>query len=220
MKRENQLGRLFRALTSDTQKEFAARTGLHVSTISHCENGGPGPGPGTLEIMAAAACITAAGGDELLKHYDVLRTPRVRPGRGADRLLTELGEEVRAIAERTYQRLLRLPAPAKLPQPEDRQLAEEQIADLRNLHELVRSEAVKTIREYQTLALAERVAEEAVETASSDPAKAAGWARLALEIADCLGAPAMDQAEEVNASLQKLKARIGPVLQRPVPKRP
>ena len=46
-------------------------------------------------------------------------------------------------------------------------------------------------------------------------AKAAGWARLALEIADCLGAPAIDQAEEVEARLKQLKARIAGVLDRP-----
>lgn len=211
MKRENKLARLFRALTEDKQAEFAERTGLHVSTIAHCENGDFPPGPGALESMAAAAGITVGGGDELLSHFEVLRTPRLRPGRGADRLVTEVGAEVRAIAERTYQRLLRLPVPAKLPQPEDRRLAEEQIAELRNLNEQVRSEAVKTIREYQTLALAERVAEEAV-AAAAEPARAAGWARLASEIADCLGTPAADQAEEVLARLERLRAGIAAIL--------
>lgn len=116
--RERRLARLFRSESLKTQRELAEKTGIDRGTLGHYEGGQVTPTPEHLEILAASARLTVAAGDEILELADTLRQPRVRPGRGVEDLIAELGDEPRA--RRIWQRLLRLRLPDRPPAAAER----------------------------------------------------------------------------------------------------
>jgi hypothetical protein len=138
--------------------------------------------------LAACARLTVAAGEEILDLADTLRQPRLRQGRGAEDLLAELGDTCHP--HRAWQRFLRL----RLPDPplagEDRALAREQLALLKDLTEDQRLGAVQVAWELQTRALAEEAAQAADEaTQAGDLREARAWAALADEIARRVASP-------------------------------
>lgn len=109
MRGNNQLVRLFRAVSGLTQKEFGQRTGVHPVLIARYELDEIEPQPESLDRMAAGAGLTVAAGEEILRLVDSLRRPRRRAGTGVE----DLEAQAAAVVSGVYQRLLRLPLPAQ-----------------------------------------------------------------------------------------------------------
>jgi transcriptional regulator with XRE-family HTH domain len=114
MRPRNRLARLARALSGETQKDFAEKTRVHHTLLAQYENGQVEPGPENLERLARGAGLTVADCEEILRLADTLRRARRRAGQGEG---AELFQELLAAqVSSVYQRLLRLP----LPETEDR----------------------------------------------------------------------------------------------------
>jgi transcriptional regulator with XRE-family HTH domain len=106
--------RVFRALSGQTQREFAAATGVDVTLLARYELGAVEPGLDHLARLAEGAGLTVADGELILRYFDELREPRQRAGAGIE----DLVDEVSDMLSRSYQRLLRLPLPVDPPRPE------------------------------------------------------------------------------------------------------
>jgi len=109
MNRKNLMVRMFRALSGQSQREFATTAGVDESLLARYELGLVEPGLDNLTRIARAAGFTVADGQDILRYYDELREPRQRAGAGIEDLQTE----VAGILSRSYQRLLRLPLPKR-----------------------------------------------------------------------------------------------------------
>lgn len=110
MSRKNLIVRLFRALSGQSQREFAATAGVDVTLLARYELGLVEPGLDALTRIAEAAGFTVADGEGILLYLDELREPRQRAGTGIE----DLQAGVSGILSRSYQRLLRLPLPERL----------------------------------------------------------------------------------------------------------
>ena len=109
MNRKNLMVRMFRALSGQSQREFATTAGVDESLLARYELGLVEPGLDNLTRIARAAGFTVADGQDILRYYDELREPRQRAGAGIE----DLQAEVAGILSRSYQRLLRLPLPKR-----------------------------------------------------------------------------------------------------------
>src|SRR5947199_8585951 len=109
MSRKNLMVRMFRALSGQSQREFATTAGVDESLLTRYELGLVEPGLANLTRIARAAGLTVAHGQDILRYYDALRPPRPRAGPGID----DLQAGVAGIRSRPYQRLLRLPLPKR-----------------------------------------------------------------------------------------------------------
>jgi len=105
MRRKNRLVRLFRALSGETQNAFSGSTGVHAVLLAKYELDLVEPSPDHLERIARAAGLTVAAGEQILDYADVLGRPRQRAGAGVE----GLPEQLAAVIDSVYQRLLRLP---------------------------------------------------------------------------------------------------------------
>ncbi|HEX3531462.1 MAG TPA: helix-turn-helix transcriptional regulator [Thermoanaerobaculia bacterium] len=105
MRRINRLVRLFRALSGETQIAFGETTGVSPGLLAKYELGAVEPNPDHLERLARGADLTVAAGEQILDYADALRQPRLRAGSGMD----GLPEQIAAVIDSVYQRLLRLP---------------------------------------------------------------------------------------------------------------
>ncbi|MEO6195375.1 MAG: helix-turn-helix transcriptional regulator [Thermoanaerobaculia bacterium] len=179
MRPRNRLARLFRALSGETQKDFAERTGLDLSLIARYELDQIEPGLDHLARLAEGAGLTLAAGEQVLRLADTLSGPRRRMGAGIE----DLGGELSALFAGTYQRLLRLTPSTDPPRAEDREHANDLWARLEPLPEDEQLAVVRVAREFQSWALLERVCQESVAEASREAGRAASLARLAQEIA-------------------------------------
>jgi transcriptional regulator with XRE-family HTH domain len=179
MRPRNRLARLFRALSGETQKDFAERTGVDLSLLARYELDQVEPGLDHLARLAGGAGLTLMEGEQVLQLADTLSTPRRRMGAG----LEDLGAELSSLLAGTYQRLLRLAPPADPPQAGDRERARELWARLEPLPEDEQLAVVRVAREFQDWALLERVCQESVAEASREAGRSASLARLAQEIA-------------------------------------
>ena len=183
MKREHYLARVFRALSGRTQGEMAEEIGVNVSLVGQIEQGQVLPSAESLKGMAAAAGLTVAEGEEILALADTLRRKRHRQGVGIEDLLDEAADAVRSQIQSSFRRLLTLPLPGDPPKPEDRQEAAELFARLQTLDVKLRSTVVRVSGSFQVWALCERACDESLSDAATVE-EAAGWARLAQEIAE------------------------------------
>jgi transcriptional regulator with XRE-family HTH domain len=183
MKREHYLARVFRALSGRTQGEMAEEIGVNVSNIGQIEQGQVVPSAESLRGMASAAGLTVADGEEILTLADTLRKKRLRPGVGIEDLLDEAADTLRSQLQSTFRRLLTLPLPGDPPKPEDRREAAELFAQLQGLEDKLRSTVVRVSGSFQVWALCEKVCDESLRETSTVE-EAAGWARLAQEIAE------------------------------------
>jgi transcriptional regulator with XRE-family HTH domain len=175
MRPRNRLVRLARAISGETQKEFADKTGVHFTLLAQYEMDQVEPGPENLERLMRGAGLTVAEGEEILRLADTLRQSRERAGQGDTEILQEL---LAAQVSGVYQRLLRLP----LPETEDRPATENLWSRLQDLSESQALAVVRMAREFQSPALAERLREESEKEAHRDPGRAAFLARLAEEV--------------------------------------
>jgi transcriptional regulator with XRE-family HTH domain len=183
MKREHYLARVLRALSGLTQAEIAEEIGVNVSLVGQIEQGQVLPSAESLKGMATAAGLTVAEGEEILALADTLRRKRRRQGLGIEDLLDEATEELRSHLQSSFRRLLTLPLPGDLPQPDDRREAAELLARLKTVDDKMRSTVVQVSSSFQVWALCEKACDESLrETATAE--EAAGWARLAQEIAE------------------------------------
>jgi|SRR5947209_4218971 len=114
MRQKNRLVRLFRALSEETQRSFAEKTGIHPVLMAKYELDAVEPGPEHLERAARGAGLTVPAGEQLLRQAEALARPRQRSGLGVEDLSAQLAE----VASAVYQRLLRLPLPGVTPKPE------------------------------------------------------------------------------------------------------
>jgi transcriptional regulator with XRE-family HTH domain len=105
MRRINRLVRLFRALSGETQNAFSETTGVSASLLAKYELDAVEPSSDHLERTAKGAGLTVAAGEQILDYADALRRPRLRAGSGTD----GLPEQLAAVIDSVYQRLLRLP---------------------------------------------------------------------------------------------------------------
>jgi transcriptional regulator with XRE-family HTH domain len=186
MRPRNRLVRLMRALSGETQKELAERTGIHPTLLARYELDQIEPGPENLELAAREAGLTVAAGEEILRLADTLRHPRKREGQGAADLVHEL---LASLVSGVYRRLLRLPLPAGKPTSEDRLQAGDLWLRLKDFSESRALAVIRIAREFQTWALVERLCEESVVQASRDVNRAGFLARLAREIAERVPGP-------------------------------
>ena len=109
MSRKNLMVRLFRALSGQSQRDFARTAGVDESLLARYELGHVEPGPEHLARIAKAAGFTVADGEGILRYLEELRQPRRRAGTGIE----DLKDEVSGALSRSYQRLLRLPLPER-----------------------------------------------------------------------------------------------------------
>jgi transcriptional regulator with XRE-family HTH domain len=114
MRPRNRLARLARAVSGETQKDFAGKTGVHHTLLAQYENGQIEPGPENLERLARGAGLTVADCEEILRLADTLRRARQRAGQGDAELFQEL---LAAQVSSIHQRLLRLPLAETGPGP-------------------------------------------------------------------------------------------------------
>lgn len=173
------LVRLFRALTGQTQKEFAEALCIDPAVVAQCELGKHDPGPGLLERMARRASLTVREGEEVLHFVEVLRRPRQRAGLG----LEDLADDLAAVTTRAYGRLLRLPIVSHPPRAEDRHSLQELWSYLKDLSEEQQLAVVIVGREYHHWALAEYFADQSILELSRDIKRAISLACLAREVA-------------------------------------
>ena len=150
MRPRNRLARLFRALSGETQKDFAERTGVDLSLLARYELDQVEPGLDHLARLAEGAGLTLADGEQVLRLVDTLRDPRRRTGAGIE----DLGPELSAALAGTYQRLLRLAPPAAPHQAEDREHANDLWARLEPLPEDEQLAVVRVACEFQKLGAA------------------------------------------------------------------
>ena len=181
MRRNNLMARMFRAVSGETQKGFARKTGVHFTLLADYELDKVEPSPETLEKLARGAGLTVEDGDAILRRFEEKTRPRQRAGEGME----HLGSRFEAFVASAYERLLSLPPAAKQPKPEDRQRAAEQWSRLERLSADLRLAVVEIGDEFQNWALAERLCEESLE----HPEEAAGLARLACGVADRVRGP-------------------------------
>lgn len=179
MRPRNRLARLFRALSGETQKDFAERTGLDLSLLARYELDQVEPGLDHLAKLAEGAGLTLMDGEQILRLADTLSDPRRRTGAGIE----DLDPELSALLASTYQRLLRLAPPADPQEAEDREHANDLWARLEPLAEDEQLAVVRVAREFQSWALLERVCQESLAEASRETGRAASLERLAQEIA-------------------------------------
>jgi transcriptional regulator with XRE-family HTH domain len=184
MRPRNRLARLFRALSGETQKDFAERTGVDLSLLARYELDQVEPGLDHLARLAEGAGLTLAEGEQVLRLADTLSTPRRRTGAGVE----DLSQELSALLAGTYQRLLRLTPPADPPRAEDREHANDLWARLEPLPEDEQLAVVRVAREFQSWALLERVCQESL-AAPREAGRTASLARLAQEIAALVRGP-------------------------------
>ncbi len=168
-------GTAVRALSGETQKDFAERTDVDLSLLARYELDQVEPGLDHLARLAEGAGLTAADGEQVLRLVNTLGDPRRRTGAGIE----DLGPELSAVLAGTYQRLLRLTPPADPPQAEDREHARELWSRLEPLPEDEQLAVVRVAREFQSWALLERVCQESVAEASLEAGRAASLVRLA-----------------------------------------
>ena len=109
MERNNILARLFRAISGKSQEQFALLTGLHPFTVANIERGQERPRLKHLESMAAGIGLQVRDGVELLRLCETLQRQRLRQVPDLDGIFEDLGETVRARAERLLERLPALP---------------------------------------------------------------------------------------------------------------
>ena len=178
MRPRNRLARLFRALSGETQKDFAKRTGVDFSLLARYELDQVEPGLDHLARLAEGAGLTLATGEQVLRLADTLSAPRRRTGAGIE----DLGPELSTLLAGLYQRLLRLAPPDDPPRAEDREHANDLWTRLEPLPEDEQLAVVRVAREFQSWALLERVCQEAL-AASPEAGRSASLARLAQEIA-------------------------------------
>jgi tetratricopeptide (TPR) repeat protein/DNA-binding XRE family transcriptional regulator len=184
MMRDHLKARLLRALSGKTQEEIGEEIDIHPTRVGQIEQGKFLPKPEYLEQLAAAAGITAAGAEEILRVYEVLRRPRRRDGRSAEGVLEQLIEDQRALIQASYRRLLTLPLPYRSPRAEDRQQGDELFARLQEISEEGKLAVVEVAEQYQSWALCERVCHASEREAWRDVERAAALARLGQEIAE------------------------------------
>ncbi len=189
MRREHRLARLLRALSDKTQEQLAEETGVHRSVIAQIELGEVLPSREHLEAMAVSARITLHDAERLLRLYETLRRSRRRWGGDAGEILDQMTAKLRSQAGAAYQRLLTLSVPEGLTAAGDLERAEELFTRLEGLSEEMRVTVVRVSEEYQTWYLCERVCLASEQAASRDVESAAGWARLAQEIAKHVPGP-------------------------------
>ena len=84
MRPRNRLARLFRALSGETQKDFAKRTGVDFSLLARYELDQVEPGLDHLARLAEGAGLTLATGEQVLRLADTLSAPRRRTGAGIE----------------------------------------------------------------------------------------------------------------------------------------
>ncbi len=182
MRRNNLMARVFRAVSGETQKGFARKTGVHFTLIADYELDKVEPSPENLEKLARGAGLAVEDGEAILRRFEEMAArPRRRAGEGME----QLGSRFEAFVASAYERLLSLPSPGKPPKPEDRQRAAEQWSRLESISADLRLTIVEIGDEFQNWALAERLCEESL----SHPEEAAGLARLACEVADRVRGP-------------------------------
>jgi transcriptional regulator with XRE-family HTH domain len=186
MRPRNRLVRLARALSGETQKDFAEKTGVHPVLLAQYELDQIEPGAENLESLVQGAGLTVAAGEEILRFADTMCQPRERAGQGTADLFPEL---LAALASSVYRRLLRLPLPEGRPTSEDRLCAGELWSRLKDLTEGQALTVVRMAREFQSWALVERLCAESVVQASRDVERAAFLARLAREVAERVPGP-------------------------------
>jgi transcriptional regulator with XRE-family HTH domain len=109
MSRKNLIVRMFRALSGQTQRDFARTAGVDESLLARYELGLVEPGLEHLTRIAEAAGFTVADGEGILRHLEELREPRQRAGTGIEDLQAGVSDAL----SRSYQRLLRLPLPER-----------------------------------------------------------------------------------------------------------
>lgn len=109
MSRKNLLVRIFRALSGQSQRDFARTAGMDESLLARYELGVVEPGLEHLTRIAQAAGFTVADGEGILRYLEELRQPRRRAGAGIEDLKAEVSDAL----SRSYQRLLRLPLPER-----------------------------------------------------------------------------------------------------------
>ena len=114
MRRKNLMVRVFRALSGETQRDFAQKTGVHPFLLARYERDKAEPSPDHLQRLAQGAGLTVEDGEKVLQLADTLRQPRRRAGQGIEDLRGELSQRISSI----YWRLLRLPPPDGDPGPE------------------------------------------------------------------------------------------------------
>lgn len=182
MTTKNLLARLFRALSGLSLRRFAEKTGIHHALIAQYDVGMIQPGEENLARMGEAVGLTVQDGERLLRMAEALRRGRQRAAPSPDPPLGDLVSQV-------YEQILSLPLPASAPKAEDRLLAEEQWALLRNLSESQQRAAVLVAAELQSWALMERVCQEAAAEASRDPKRAAWLAEIGELIAERVRGP-------------------------------
>jgi transcriptional regulator with XRE-family HTH domain len=182
MRPRNLMVRLFRALSGETQKAFARRTGIHHALLAQYERDLVDPSPDHLERLGQGVGLMVADGERILELADTLRKPRLRAGQGIEDLTENLTRELSSLVSGFYERMLRKPLPVGPPRADDRQRADELWRRLVDLPEDQQLTVVRMAREFQISALAERVREESVAQASRDAERSASLGRLAQEI--------------------------------------
>lgn len=181
MRRENLKARLLRALSGKSQADAAKDAGVDPALVAQLEKGNGVPKEEYLEGLARGADLTPADAEEILRLAETLRRSRRWQGKASRQVFQELAERVRSHAAASHRRLLILSRTGSPPGPGERRRAEELLARLKPLPAEWRLLAVRMAEEYQSPALRERARAEA--KAAGDPAEAAGWERLAEEIA-------------------------------------
>ena len=188
MKRKTILARLLVGFSGKSQKALAKELGVHRSLLGHFQQGRVEPAQEYLKRLAAAAGLTPAQAEEILRLYEGFRLTRDARSRSAEEVLDGLTRSVRAVAETTYRRVLPLPL-ADAPASAEREVVGELWDRLQSAPERTRADIVRVAREFQSWALCERVCADSVIEASRDVKRSASLAQLALEIAEHVPGP-------------------------------
>lgn len=190
MSRDQRIARLLRAVTELSQEEFAQAVDLPIGLISQVEACRVEPRRSHLQDMARKGMgITLSDAEEVLHHLEVLRAYRSRQEQGTGEVLPGMVERLKEALSTVYYRLLALPGPDAVPQPEDRLNAEDLLRRLKDCSKEIRVSLVRVAEEFQNWALCERVCDESIREAERSVEEAAAWAQLAQEIAERVSAP-------------------------------
>jgi transcriptional regulator with XRE-family HTH domain len=119
MRRKNVQARLLRALSGKTQEQTAEEVGVTPALIAQIELDKVEPGAETLAGLAAAADLSVADADEILRLAETLRRSRRWQGPDAEAVLEELAERLRSHLLRAGRRLSTVPL-SEAAEPEDR----------------------------------------------------------------------------------------------------